>query len=396
MSASHKPVLFFGVNSEGLGHATRSLPLLQGLADHYDLHVFCGGRAYDFLKPHVPHIHAVWHLQLIYEDNRLLLHKTIWEALKTAHRMTVSGFSLAGRCIQQEPVAVISDYEPMTAWGALLTGTPIVCIDNQHVITYGDYPAPPDKAGKAAKQVMRNSNFWNHPLKHRTLISSFFKPPLLPGAEEKGVRYVPTTARPQVLARMGRTRTDGPVLVYQTSSSNKDLLGTLGRAYEATGLSFVVYGHGAPEGRQTPTGVQLRAFSEETFFDELAAAPFVVVNGGHSTINEALALGKPVLAEPIRDQYEQATNVVGLEMLGVGCGTEKLSVEDLIAFQAALPERTRAAANASCVDNEGVLRAVMQAIQEVNPSFAVDPNRALLPMRCPVVESASSGHALAA
>src|SRR5690606_17723628 len=160
--------------------------------------------------------------------------------------------------------------------------------------------------------------------------------------------------------------------------------------------SFVVDGHGAPEGRQTPTGVQLRAFSEETFFDVLAAAPFVVVNGGHSTINEALALGKPVLAEPIRDQYEQATNVVGLEMLGVGCGTEKLSVEDLIAFQAALPERTRAAANASCVDNEGVLRAVMQAIQEVNPSFAVDPNRALLPMRCPVVESASSGHALAA
>src|SRR5690606_18819908 len=159
--------------------------------------------------------------------------------------------------------------------------------------------------------------------------------------------------------------------------------------------SFVVDGHGAPEGRQTPTGVQLRAFSEETFFDVLAAAPFVVVNGGHSTINEALALGKPVLAEPIRDQYEQATNVVGLEMLGVGCGTEKLSVEDLIAFQAALPERTRAAANASCVDNEGVLRVVMQAFQEVNLSFVGDPNRRLLVVRCSVLGAAAWRRAVA-
>lgn len=379
MSHRPKPVLFYGVNSEGMGHATRSLPLLQRLSEFYDLHVFCGGRAHKYLAPHVPHIHDVWHLQLLYEDNRLLLHKTIWEALKTAPSMAFCGFKLAARCLREEPVAVVTDFEPMTAWGGLLSGTPVICIDNQHVITHGDYLPPRDRAERDAKQVMRNSNFWNHPLKQRTLITNFFQPPLLPGAEEKGVRYVPTTARPQVLERMGRTRTDGPVLVYQTSSSNKDLLGTLARAHALTGMRFAVYGHALPEGQQAPAGVMVRPFSDTSFFDDMAAAPFVVVNGGHSTINEALALHKPVLAEPIRDQYEQTTNVIGLETLGVGRGTGKLSVEDLVAFQADLPAMSAAAARVDRVDNHGVLVAVMRAIHEVNPTWAVDPHRVLAP-----------------
>jgi len=377
MSLRPKPVLYFGVNSEGMGHATRALPLLQGLAQHYDLHVFCGGRALKYLRPHVPHIHEVWHLNLIYEDNRLLLHRTIWEALKTAPAMAYSGFALAARCLREEPVAVVTDYEPMTGWGGLLSGTPVICIDNQHVITHGDYRPPRDRAERDAKQVMRNSNFWNHPLKQRTLITHFFQPPLLPGAEEKGVRYVPTTARPQVLERVGRTRTDGPVLVYQTSSSNTDLLGTLGKAHALSGMRFAVYGHCEPGARPAPAGVTVRPFSETAFFDDMAAAPFVVVNGGHSTINEALALHKPVLAEPIRDQYEQATNVIGLETLGVGRGTGKLSVEDLLDFQRALPAMAAAAARLDRVDNHGVLEAVMRAIHEVNPSWAVDPSRVL-------------------
>jgi uncharacterized protein (TIGR00661 family) len=374
MSASHqKPVLFFGVNSEGMGHATRALPLIQGLMQFYEVHVFCGGRAHAFLSRHLPHVHDVWYLRLIYENNRFLLGPTVLGALKTVHRCVGSVLWLAGMILKHEPVAIVTDYEATTAWAALLTGRKVISIDNQHVITFGDFPEPLDEAGRRARRVMRNSNFWNHPVRHRVLITHFFQPPLKAGAEERGVRYVPTTARPQVLERMGRTRSDGPVLVYQTSSTNQDLLGTLKEARRATGLSFAVYGTHPPAGAQVPEGVIFKPFCEEGFFDDMAAAPFIIVNGGHSTINEALALHKPVLAEPIADQYEQATNVIGLESMGLGRGTTKLSVEDITAFHRELPRMARNAAQLNRVDTLGVVHAVVDALWELNPEGAVNP-----------------------
>jgi uncharacterized protein (TIGR00661 family) len=170
---------------------------------------------------------------------------------------------------------------------------------------------------------------------------------------------------------MGHTRTDGPVLVYQTSDTNKDLVASLKRARDATGLSFAVYG--ASHDGVLPDGIVLKPFSEVTFFDDMAAAPFVVVNGGHSTINEALALHKPVLAEPILEQYEQATNVIGLEQMGVGRGTTKLCTEDIINFHKDLDAMVKEAAKVNVVDNEGVVQAVMKAIFEIRPKKAVNP-----------------------
>jgi uncharacterized protein (TIGR00661 family) len=367
----HRPALFFGVNSEGMGHATRALPLLQGLSAHYEVHVFCGGRAHRYLAERLPRVHAVWHLQLSYADNRFLLGETVRRSVGTLPVAARDAFRIARMMARLSPVAVVTDYEPLTAYAALLTGRKVVSIDNQAVVTHGAYPEPVDAEGRRARAVMRRSNFFSHPVCHRTLVSSFFQPPLLPGAAERGVRYVPTTLRAEVEARRGRVRTDGPVLVYQTSSSNADLPGTLAEAHRATGLRFALYGAGG--GAAPREGVRVRPFSEEGFLDDLAAAPFVIVNGGHSTINEALALGKPVLAEPIAAQDEQATNVQGLEQLGVGRGTRKLSAGDVVAFHRALPALARRAAALRVADTGGVVRAVMEALCEVAPQRAVRP-----------------------
>jgi uncharacterized protein (TIGR00661 family) len=366
-----KPVILFGVNSEGMGHATRALPVIQGLQRHYDVHVVCGGRAFKFFEKHVENVTDIWHIKLLYENNRLLLHKTIWGAFKTAPKAFYDGFRVLGKILSLRPVAIVTDYEPLTGWAGMLSGQKIVGIDNQAVISYGEYGEPDTKRERKNKQVMKNSNFWNHPLRHRKLITCFFQPPLKPGAVARGVRYVPTTVRPQVKERMGAIRTDGPVLVYQTSDTNTDLVATLKAAHDATGHTFAVYGakHDGP----LPSCVELKPFSEITFFDDMAAAPFVIVNGGHSTINEALALKKPVLAEPILDQYEQSTNVIGLEQMGVGRGTTKLCADDIIGFHDALPEMVKNAARVKRADTEGVVRAVMQSIFELNPKRAFNP-----------------------
>ena len=54
-----KPTLFLGLASEGMGHATRARTLINQLQSTYDVHVFCGGRVYDYLAQHHKNVHAI-------------------------------------------------------------------------------------------------------------------------------------------------------------------------------------------------------------------------------------------------------------------------------------------------------------------------------------------------
>ena len=88
----------------------------------------------------------------------------------------------------------------------------------------------------------------------------------------------------------------------------------------------------------------------------MAAAPFVMINGGHSAICEALSLGKPILAEPIKAQYEQILNGVYLEKMGVGLGVRKLSAKQIKTFSERVPLMHQRALHLDIVDNEGMIQ----------------------------------------
>ncbi|MEI8255615.1 MAG: glycosyltransferase family protein [Deltaproteobacteria bacterium] len=368
-----KPLLYVGVNSVGMGHATRAVTLLEGLRPHYESHVFCRGSVRSLIARRGFRTHEIWQPEFIYADNRLETRRSLARLARQFPAAIRDLIALVAEIRAHRPVAVVSDYEPLTAWAAMLTGTKVVAVDNQHVVTWGQYSDEPDSAAsRASRRAVERSTFWVLPHAHRVLISSFYRPPLRPGAEARGVRYVPTAVRAEVLARGDRTRSDGPVLVYQTSPTNTRLLETLGRAHRACGLCFVVYGVATPLA-SPPSGVAVRAFSEDGFVDDLAAAPFVIVNGGHSTITEALALGKPVLAEPIRDQFEQSTNALGLERLGVGRRTARLCVEDIVSFRRELPALRLAAERHCRVDPDGLTLAVMETLRDFVPARAIAP-----------------------
>ena len=370
-----RPLLYFGINSVGMGHATRSRAIIEDLGAIYDVHVFGSGRLLAMLSPHVACAHEIPPPVLLYRDNRMLVRESLWAGIKRIPSAVLRGLRIMREIFRRRPVAVLTDYEPVTAWSAMLTGTPVVSLDNQHLVTWGIYGGgPDDEDAVSARRTMLRANAWIAPRKDRTLISSFFQPPLAAKAARCGVRYVATAVRPEVRERVGRTRADGPVLVYQTSDTNTDLLATLERAHDASGLAFVVYGAARPVGTIAPA-VRCKTFSETEFLDDMAAAPFVIVNGGHSTITEALCLGKPVLAEPIRAQYEQATNSIGLQQLGVGRRTNRLTVDDIVSFRNELASMTQAIGALRPADNRALVRSVLQALWEVNPRAAVDPTR---------------------
>jgi uncharacterized protein (TIGR00661 family) len=391
-----RPKVFYALASEGMGHATRGAPLIEALRAHgYDVEVFCGGRVADYLRKKTGPVNEHFFIPLIYKNNVLDYPASIWSNLKRFPQLLGECWRMFWRMRTEKPVAVLSDFEFMSAWMGWWSGTPVIACDNMHLITHGAMPAPRDDEERVEKRHVKIAVVANQPVVDKVLITCFYQPGLLPGVDAEKVRFVPCATRPEVLARKHKTRTDGPILVYQTSSTNEDLPGTLKAAAERAGLRFVVYGMGRTGVEPTTAGsVEYRAFSESGFLDDMAAAPFVIVNGGHSTMVEAIALGKPVLSEPIQKQFEQQANAIGLEQMGIGQGVRKMSTEAIVAFAARAPElQKRVAQFGDVVDNDGLAAAVIDALVEVNPARAL-PAR-LAPVTT-LSSSSSSSFALAA
>ncbi len=375
-----QPTVFFALASEGMGHATRAAPLIDALrARGYGVEVFCGGRVAAFLRTRVGHVNEHFFIPLHYTNNRLDMWKSFKGSMARIVPCLQEAWKLFWRMVDEKPVAVISDFEFMSAWLGWWSRTPVICVDNMHLITHGLMPEPATKKAQQEKKAIARAIWWNQPVVDKILITCFWQPGLKAGVDADKVRFVPCAARPEVLARRHRTRTNGPVLVYQTSSTNRDLPGTLHEAAARAGLKFVVYGAGRPASVDGP--VEYRAFSESGFLDDLAAAPFCIVNGGHSTMVEALALGKPVLSEPIQKQYEQQANAVGLEALGVGKGVDKMTAEAIVEFAQRVPAmRERAAELSHVVDNAGLADAVEDCLRELDPVRALAPRHATISM----------------
>jgi UDP:flavonoid glycosyltransferase YjiC (YdhE family) len=92
---------------------------------------------------------------------------------------------------------------------------------------------------------------------------------------------------------------------------------------------------------------------------------------------EAMCLGKPVLSEPIQGQYEQQANATALEIMGVGKGVRKMSADAIVDFAAHVPAmREKAGAYASVADNDGLVRAVEDTLNELAPGRALPPRQA--------------------
>ena len=371
-----RPTIFFALASEGMGHATRAVPVIEALrARGYRVEVFCGGRVAKYLRTRIGAVNEHFFIPLHYDNNELAIGKSFRDALARIGDCLRQAWSMFWRMTREKPIAVISDFEFMSAWIGWWSRTPEIALDNLHLLTHGDMPPPPTARARREKKAIARAVWWAQPVVDKILITCFWHPGLKPGVDANKVKFVPCAVRAEVLARRSSVSTDGPVLVYQTSSTNRDLPAALRRAVAQGGLRFVVYGAGRTD---IDGDVEYCAFSEERFLDDLARAPFVIANGGHSTMVEALALGKPVLSEPIRKQYEQQANAIGLGALGVGQGVDKLTTEAILAFVRNLPAmRERTESMRGIADNAAVVAAVEEALRELAPAHALPP-RALV------------------
>ena len=75
----------------------------------------------------------------------------------------------------------------------------------------------------------------------------------------------------------------------------------------------------------------------ESFFEDLVRAQAIIANAGFSLLTEALHLGKPYLAVPVGNQFEQIFNAYWLGRTGYGAFWEELNKERVESFLFNIP-----------------------------------------------------------
>jgi len=345
--------ILYGVVGEGMGHAMRSRVILDELTKRHQVQVVVSGRAYDYLKARASErlaVEKIWGYSLVYEDNQVRKFKTLLENVKGAlrgwPRNVRAYFDLAEKF---EPDVVISDFESWSYLFAKNHRLPVISVDNMQIIDRCRH-APALVKGLGAEMKLTQAI-----VKAKVAgafhyyITTFFRPPV----RLKRTSLHPPILRPEILA--ARPEKGGHLLVYQTSTSNR----ALPKILEASGFECRVYGLRRDLKADVREGnVIYRPFSEGGFIDDLRTARGVIASAGFTLMGEAVYLRRPMLAVPVRKQFEQVLNARYLEAEGYGLGAEAISGARLGEFIERLPEFERALAGYSQDGNRDLLGAL--------------------------------------
>jgi uncharacterized protein (TIGR00661 family) len=339
--------ILYGVPGEGMGHATRSKVVIQHLLEAgHEVQVVSSSRAFQLLARTFPgRVHEIRGFHLAYRELTVSKMRTAALTLRTAPENLVVNFrKYREMFFGMEFDAVISDFESFSYLFAKSKRLPIVSIDNMQIIsrTKLDVPVPPDEYGnlEVARQIVRAKL----PRSQHYFVTTFFPLPV----SKPDTTLVPPIIRPEILAAQPTTGTH--VLVYQSATTQGNLVSLLQNLPKQ---EFRVYGFNKEESHDN---VQLKAFSEQGFIDDLASARAIITNGGFSLISEAVFLHKPICAIPIPAQFEQFLNAAEVEKLGYGRHFAALTPDNLKAFLYDLTGFETALASYSQTGNEALFQ----------------------------------------
>ncbi len=294
--------ILFGVMGDSLGHLTQALAVVREMRTHEFLFMG-GGRTLGLRREGFP-VEEVPMPSTHYYNNRVDFHSTIRNGIGVIldGKKTVERVSSIIK--EFKPDLVLSAYEYFSPMVARKLGITCVSIDNQHFLSKCVHLKP---QGQSVSRIL-----FGLPLRNmfsradRYFVNCFF--PCVP-IDRSNTEVFPPLLSPEV--QSVRPSDGDHVLVYQTSPT----FGRLVRVLDELPHRFAIYGLGDRPGF---ANLEFRRPSSERFLHDLAGCRYVITNGGHNVISEALYLGKPVFSFPIRFAYEQFFNASMLRKLGYG------------------------------------------------------------------------------
>jgi uncharacterized protein (TIGR00661 family) len=295
----------------------------------------------------------IFGFRFAYVNNRVRYRRTAAKNLLTAPKAARSFVKLMRLVESWKIYLVITDFEPLTCQVAHRKRLPVISIDNQHCLTNTDVSLPHKyrRDAAAAKLVTRLMT----PHAQAYLVTSFF----VAHPRKRNTFVFPPILRREVLDI--RPGSGDHVLVYVTSPAPQ-----LAAMLKQVRCPFIAYGFDR-EGHDG--NVLFKQPSMENFLADLAACKAIVANAGFSLVSEALYLGKPYLAVPVKHQFEQIFNAYYLEKNGYGAFWDELSREKIESFLFNLPHFSERLAGYPRQDNSLLLAKVDELVE----SFAGAP-----------------------
>jgi uncharacterized protein (TIGR00661 family) len=313
--------ILYGVNGEGSGHSTRAKEVISHLQQQgHRLHVVSFDRGLRNLSESFP-VTEIFGLTLTYVNNRVRYKRTLASNLIKAPRAARSLKALSHLVDEENIELVITDFEPLTCHVGHRKKLPVIAIDNQHAITNTVVSLP--RGFRRDVAAVRLVTRMMTPHADAYFVLSFFPAPV----KRRNTFLFPPIVRQEVLS--AKAQTGDYVLVYVTSPA-KELAALL----KQVRCKFICYGFGI-EGQDG--NVLFKKPSMEGFLRDLAGAKAVIANAGFSLVSEALYLGKPYLAMPVKNQFEQTFNAYYVDKLGYGAWWRELGKEQIESFLFNLP-----------------------------------------------------------
>ncbi|MEM4755756.1 MAG: glycosyltransferase family protein [Candidatus Woesearchaeota archaeon] len=314
--------IWYSVQGDGFGHALRSSIVLDYLIKHHTVVITAAGRAYPYLKKKFPtNTFFLEGVTFVYKNNAISYPATLMHFFSGRIQGSKKNHVLIKTLLKKyQPTLVVSDFEPYACYYAKYHRLPCIALDNVHLLVNTVLEIPRTKKMRAffAKAFIRML----FPKATHYLIPTFYPLPV----SNQTTTLLPAFVR-QSLSSYKVTNNDY-LLVYQTTPTNTALLDVL-FSFPAT---FKIYGM-KQKGKKA--NCFFYGFDEHQFLAHLAGCKAVIVNGGFNVIAEAFYYQKPVLAVPIKNQFEQWYNGYLLKKAGYGDVVETLSAPQLANFLSA-------------------------------------------------------------
>lgn len=309
--------ILYGINSEGSGHWTRSREVILHLqkSGNHNVTVVTSGRALANLKDHF-RVEEIFGFRFKFKNDKI---DGLATFLKNSDSFPRGAQSLrrVRDLIKKEKIDIIvTDFEPISCLAGRMSGVPVLSIDNQHFIsrTDADYPRGYLTQARVAKTVIETMTLGAKAY----LTMSFFDAK----TQNDSTFILPPIIRREIFYL--EPKIGDYILVYVTHGCK-----AISKVLKAIDFKFVVYGF---DEESQDGNVIFRKFNQTQFLKDFANSAGVLATAGFSLISEALFLGKPFLAWPVQNQFEQVFNAYHLERLGYGRLVFDLEVEKIEFF----------------------------------------------------------------
>lgn len=191
---------------------------------------------------------------------------------------------------------IISDFEPVSCWAALLAKKPCIGLSNQVATLHPMAPKPKttDLLGKMVLEHYAPSTY-NYGFHFKKLDHTIFTPII-----RKQVRETESTNKKHYT-------------VYLPSYDDERIIKNLKKFKDIQWQVFSKHN----SKKKTVKNITIHPLHKDLFLESMASAEGILCNAGFGTASEALFLRKKLLVIPMKTQYEQHCNAAMLDSMGV-------------------------------------------------------------------------------